>query len=290
MFETIIVGIDGRPQDAEALALARQLADPGAEIIAITVAVTVADLLHGKTRGSDAAEETVDAFTDAHTSLEGVVVEAASVGEGLRAAADGASADLIVVASSRRGMVGRIFAGDSVRAVVDHAPCPVAVATHGYHRTGPLRQITVGYDGSAAADRAIEEAVRIGKRDHASVSVVDVVEPALAVAAMTGAYVGNALEDTYALARKNLDRLKEEHGLHGVVATGQPGHELAEASRGADLLAIGLHHHATAERILVGSAGSSLLTHHSAPLLIVPATAAGQHPPVTDALDSVPAA
>lgn len=275
MYQTIIIGIDGRSQDAEVLALAQQLAEPGAELIAVSVAVTERSRLHAPGRASDearldAAEEVVDAFTEPRVRLEGVVASAPSVGEGLRDIAVGARADLIVVASSRRGLAGRIFAGDAVRDVLRHAPCPVAVSTVGHASVGPLERITVGYDGSQESDAALGEAVRLGQRDGASVSLVEIVEPAVAASAMEGAYPAGSFDDEYQRARDNLDRVAERYGLHGVIQTGRPAHELAEASRDADLLVIGLREYSLLDRLLVGSTAHALLREQSAPMLITP--------------------
>lgn len=293
MFQTIIIGIDGRPQDAEALALAQQLAEPGAEIIAAKIAVIDTGLLRTspvrfEAEALEAAEDVVDAFTEPRVRTEGVVTCAASVGQGLCEVAVGASADLIVIASSRRGLAGRVFAGDAVRDVLRHAPCPVAIATVGQTAAGALKHITVGYDGSEASETALAEAVRIGERDHAAVDVVEVVEPALAVAAMGGAYSGNALDDQYERAHQHLEGIVERHGVHGVIATGRAAHELAKASRSSDLLVIGLRNYDLLDRMLIGSTGHALLREQSAPMLITP-PGEDSHNVATDALDDADA-
>lgn len=292
MFQTIIVGVDGRTQDSEALALARQLGEPDAEILAAKVGVIQTSLLGISATGLEdpvvtGAERDVEALTDANAGIEGVVTSASSVGAGLRQLAEGARADLIVVASSRRGVMGRVFAGDAVRDVLRHAPCPVAVATVGHAATGRLATITVGYDGSPESEAALHQAIALGQRDGAKVGVVAVVEPTVAVVAMTGAYPGNALDDQFEKARADLDRIAAKYELRGVVAVGRAAHELAEASRGSDLLVFGLHNYGLVDRLLIGSTAHALLREQSAPMLITPPEAARRS--VADALDTVAA-
>lgn len=292
MLQTIIIGIDGRPQDAEALALARRLGDAGAELLVASVAVGEPAVLRAAT-SSDAvatAERVVDRAVDASPGAERVVTAAASVGEGLADLARGARADLIVVASSRRGLLGRTFAGDSVADVLRHAPCPVAVPPVGFTANdGPVAQVVVGYDGSAEADAAVELAAELTLRDGGRIGAVQVVEDYAAATALGGISAGvdgRLLEDAYGAARANLDELAERYDLDGVITTGRAAHELAAASDGADVLCIGLHEHGLLDRLLVGSTAHALLREQAAPLLIVPPrVAVADVPTVADALD-----
>ncbi|MBJ7470316.1 MAG: universal stress protein [Solirubrobacteraceae bacterium] len=282
MLQTIIIGIDGRPQDAEALALAHRLADPGAEIIATSVAVIEALMVRAATRTGVGdveadAELVVEEFTEPRVRTEGIVTRARSVGRGLARVARGASADLIVVASSRRGALGRTFAGDSVRDVLRHAPCPVAVAPVGYAAEGPISTIVVGYDGSKESDLALHGAVAIAQRDSGRVNVVEVVEPFVAITAL-GGEGGREIDAEYDRARTNLDKIATQYDLHGVIASGHAATELARSSRDADLLCIGLHEHGVLDRLMLGSTAHALLREQSAPLLI-------STPHVTDPLD-----
>lgn len=283
MLQTIIIGIDGRPQDAEALALARRLGDPGAELIVAIVTPSEPD--------AD-AERVVDRAVDAAPGVERAVIAAPSVGPGLAQLARGARADLIVVASSRRGLLGRTFAGDSVADVLRHAPCPVAVAPVGFSaETGPIEHLVVGYDGSAEADAAAELASELALRDGGLVGAVQVVEDYVAATAVGGISAGvdaRLLDQAYAAARANLDALAERFDFDGVITTGRAAHELAAASADADVLCVGLHEHGVLDRLLVGSTAHALLREQHAPLVIVPPRVAAAAPPhVADALDSI---
>lgn len=291
MLQTIVIGIAGRPEDAEALALARRLASPQAELIAAHVSVLDAIGMRlaavDVATGADPEGETiVDAFIEARPELEGSVVRASSVGTGLARLARGARADLIVLASSRRGLLGRTFAGDAVRDVLRHAPCPVAIAPVGYAAQGPLGELVVGYDGSPEADTAVATAVNLAGRDGGRVGVVEVVET-YAAASGVASFDGQLIAEGYDRAKRDLDRLATEYGLHGAITTGRAAHELARASSTADLLCIGLHEHGILDRLMVGSTAHALLREQSAPLLIVPPQVAadGSSHAVADALD-----
>lgn len=275
MFTTIVVGIDGRAHDHESLALARALADDGASLIAVSVATTDdhAGARAARVIDEGALEEIndrVDRTLEPYDDIEGVVTTAATVGHGLREVALGAGADLIVTGSSRRGTLGRIFAGDQVRDTLRHAPCPVAVAPVGYQRgTEPLTRIGVGHDGSAEADAALRLAIDLGNRDGAAIDIVEVVEPFPATPPGGEIAVATLVADVRR-ARANLDRIVKETGLPGRVITGSAAHELARLGRSVDLIAVGLHQRGLLDRLLVGSTAHALLREQAAPVLVVP--------------------
>lgn len=277
MFSTIVVGVDGRPHDQESLALARALADEGASIIAAGIAVMGESVGRGTGHEFDAAllaevEQRVDRVIEPHDDLQGVATTGTSVGRGLRDLAIGSGADLIITGSSRRGTLGRIFAGDHVRDVLRHAPCPVAVAPVGYqHPKGNLSRIGVGHDGSAEADAALRLAIGLKARDGAVIDIVEVVEPS-PLTPPAGEAIGATLAADVRRARENLDRIVAETGLSGRVITGSAAHELARLGRSVDLIAVGLHHRGLLDRLLVGSTAHALLREQAAPVLVVPPT------------------
>jgi nucleotide-binding universal stress UspA family protein len=66
-------------------------------------------------------------------------------------------ADLLVVGSSRRGLLGRVLIGDDTRAALNGAPCAIAIAPAGYSREPtPMSEIGVGYNGSPESEHALE--------------------------------------------------------------------------------------------------------------------------------------
>ncbi len=75
-------------------------------------------------------------------------------------------ARLLVVGSSPSAEQGRIAIGGRTRQLLQHAGCPLAVATRGLHeRGGPaLRTIGVGFDGGPEATAALELAGELAAR------------------------------------------------------------------------------------------------------------------------------
>ena len=82
-----------------------------------------------------------------------------SVGRGLHELCDVIGADLLVVGSSRRRLLGRVLIGDDTGAALNGAPCPIAIAPSNYsQQPGMTREIGVGYDGSPESEHALSVA------------------------------------------------------------------------------------------------------------------------------------
>jgi nucleotide-binding universal stress UspA family protein len=279
MFETIVIGVEGRPQDTEALALARQLGGPDVRLIAANVASMsdglglagtpdiAADLLAG-------AERIVTTFAAGHLGIDAVATAAPSVAEGLHDIASGAGADLIVLGASHHRLVGRFRSGEALCQIVRHAPCPVAICGADHHVAGKLEQIVVGYDGSEVAEHAVQLAVELGGRDAAQVMAVEVIEPAMPLAVMPGATASGTVAVDHDRVRADLDHLTARFGLHGVVQVGHAGPVLNEAARGADLLVAGYHDSGLLERLVRRSTSHALVREHRTPVLLIPPLAA----------------
>lgn len=292
--ETVIVGINGRAQDGEALALARRLTREGAEISAVSIGLVDERTASFAARAAAdrAAIATIEKLQRQRWNGKCLASTAPSVGRGLAEVAQTQRADLIVVASSRRGGMKRVLAGDAVADVLRFAPCPVAISPVGYRKGRPIKTVLVAHDGSVEADQAMRRAVGIADALGARISVVEVVEPFVALAPPAPA----ALERDYARARRNLDYLSDQFGVHGVIATGRASHEVAQASLGADLLCVGLHRRTGLPRLLPGGMVQSLLHHVGGPMLVVPPEYAEAADPAlarasvpVEALDFVPA-
>jgi nucleotide-binding universal stress UspA family protein len=140
MFKKVLVGVDGRPNGRDAIALASQLVDPDGKL-------TLAHVHHG-----EVAEEREDSRKLLEQERIGAAVEAelisvvsTSPGRGLHQQAKELGADLLVVGSCSRGVLGRVMLGDDTRDALNGAPCTVAIATHGYaEHLQPIAQVGVG--------------------------------------------------------------------------------------------------------------------------------------------------
>jgi hypothetical protein len=74
------------------------------------------------------------------------------VGRGLDELCQAIGADLLVVDSSRRGLLGRVLIGDDTRAALNGARCAIAIASAGdVTEPAAMQAIGVGYDRSPKA-------------------------------------------------------------------------------------------------------------------------------------------
>jgi len=76
---------------------------------------------------------------------------------GLHELCETIGADLLVVGSSRPGLLGRVLLGDDTCAALNGSPCAIAVAPAGYvAEPAAMREIGVGYDGSSESAHALQ--------------------------------------------------------------------------------------------------------------------------------------
>ena len=137
------------------------------------------------------------------------------------------SCDLLVLPAPDAGAAEAVLLGSLARTAVRRSPCPVAVVRGS--TTGPLRRIVVGVDGSSAAEAAIDWAC-----DEANLHGAELVVIHSRHGEISRAEAGCVLD----LA---LDQCRErtEVGVSGHLAEGSPTSALIDASRTADLVAIG---------------------------------------------------
>jgi nucleotide-binding universal stress UspA family protein len=152
VFDNVVIGVDGRSGGRAAVALAAQLAAPGARITFGHVYVSggIADrggglvvLLERQAAERVIAEELAASSLDADLSL----VVASTVSRGLHELAESQNADLLVVGSCHRGPIGRVLVGNDAVATLNRAPCAVAIAPAAYE--DHLSTLTTATDLSA---------------------------------------------------------------------------------------------------------------------------------------------
>ena len=234
MFETVLVGVANGAGDADAVALAKQFAGEGADV-------------------------------------SQVHIDEGSVAKGLAEAAGGRRADLIVLGSSGRGLLGRTFAGDDVTHTLRAAPCAVAVAPRGYGDADRvIAAIGVGYDGSAQAKLALDAARSLAQRSGAKLHALGVATPPQGITTPIGVSAVASLE----AKRDQIERCIAELGadVEGHAVDGIAHQELAELSERVDVLVIGSsRRHGAISRALLGSTSEALSREAACPLLVIPA-------------------
>jgi nucleotide-binding universal stress UspA family protein len=273
MFDNVLIGVDGRPGGDDAMALARQLAAPGAHM-------TMANIYGaaGWPPGSgglflDDQRVEAEAFlrreAERWPAADTVCASASTVGRGLHELAVDRRADLLVVGSTHRGLPGKVLVGDDTRAAFNGAPCPIAIAPHGYAAADrPLERIGVGYDGTAESRRALAAALWIGEQTGAPVTALWVLS--LEDVRLKTPLPADWLSTTAVLVDQAQSELAKIEGVDGVAVYGGPREELAKLSADVDLLIVGSRHHGRFGAFH-GSVSSYLERHVASALLVLPA-------------------
>jgi nucleotide-binding universal stress UspA family protein len=272
MFERIVVGVDGREGGRDAVALARLLVAAGGELTLAHVVVRDARAHRGTSGAPGACDggraqallEAVreEAGVEAHLRSYG----SSSVGRGLHELCEVTGADLLVVGSSRRGLLGRVLIGDDTSAALNGAACAIAIAPSNYSRQpGLMREIGVGYDGSPESAHALSVARGLAAAWAAKLSALEAVSlPSYAFAGP-----GAADDAPQSLVEDALERIAGLGGVEPHAAYGQPAEELARYSASLDLLIVGARGYGPVGRLIHGSVSQQLARTARCPLLVL---------------------
>ena len=295
MTRTIVVGYDGTDHGDDALALGHLLAriadaslvvacaypdDPlGESAAALEVARELREEAEGKLVRARSWLAGAGAAAEPAADLRAVA--GASPSHVLHDLGEQLAADAIVVGATHHGKALRLLTGSTPDAVLNHAPCPVAVAPDGYREVAAAsapRQLAVAYDGSPEAQQALAIAAAYARRAGAKLRVVTAVN-----SAAVGVYppppldveayeeLGQLARDS---ARSQLDdaiaALGAEVSAEGIVLDGDIVASLVEESTADDLLFTGSRAQGPFRRVLVGSVSSHLLRDASCPVVVVP--------------------
>jgi nucleotide-binding universal stress UspA family protein len=285
MFKNIMVGVDEHQGGRDAIALASRLLEADGD-------VTLAYVYPGDARtwrGSSAAYDAVErqravellaaARDETGVNAEVSCAGAPSAGRGLHTLAEAAGADLLVVGSSRRGLLGRVLVGDDTHAALNGAPCAVAIAPAGYSQeTTAMREIGVAYNASPESEHALEVARKLAARHGAKLSAFEAVSPPAAyVFAGAAAPLGEMIPG---LVKEARERIAALDGVSPHAAYGNPAEELAVYSASLDLLVVGSRDYGPVGRLVHGSTTQQLARSVRCPLLaLTRATRGGRADP-----------
>jgi nucleotide-binding universal stress UspA family protein len=287
MFDTTIVGVDESSGGRDAIALAKQLVAPDAKLTLAHVVSTStweplasragdAAAVRTKTAEQDRAEELLRTARDqagiaSRRSISLRVLWSPWVGRGLQELADIEDAHLLVLGSSRRGMLGRVFVGDHTRAGLNGAPCAVAIAPAGYcDHFRAIRRIGVGYDASPKSDTALEVVRRLAATHHAELSACTAVSVPLPTIGPGPLPVSEVIEPLLHNAR---ERIAELGGVEPLAGYGPPADVLANYSASVDLLVVGSRSYGPIGRLVHGSTSDELARTARCALLVLPRSA-----------------
>ena len=272
-FNNIVVGIDGGEGGRDAVALARVLRAPSGQLTFANVYLGDAHAWRGSNTPFDVIEreQSRDLLRQARQE-SGLDVQlrglgASSPGRGLHELAESLKADLLVIGSSRRGLLGRVLTGDDTRAALNGAPCAVAVAPAGYAlQSVAMREVGVAYNGSPESEHALGVARDIARDHHAKLSAFEAVSlPSYAYSGPMEYHEGMVTE-MVARARERVAALDdvEPHAAYGA-----PAVELAVFSASVDLLVVGSRSYGPLGRLVHGSTTQQLARRAACPLLVL---------------------
>jgi nucleotide-binding universal stress UspA family protein len=275
MFNNVLVGVDGRPGGSDAIALASRLVGPNGKLTLAHVHSGPLHPSHAVTPGLLREEREASVKLLEHERAAGeinaelVSVVAMSAGRGLHQQAEEQHADLLVVGSCGRGVLGRAMLGDDTRNALNGAPCAIAIASLGYaEHPKPLGKIGVGYDSSPESELALQTARELAQSTRASVEALEVV--LLPTYGYTGILPPVTGESLGAMLQEANDRMKGlPDGVYGHAVCGLVGEELAAFANTVDLLIVGSRGYGPMKRMMFGSTSSYLERHGRCSLLVL---------------------
>ncbi len=273
MFKNVVVGVDQQQNWRDAVALATELTDDDGWL---TFAhVFRCDQLHphgqpsrNETYGKQRSIELLESArieTGVQARLR--VHDAESDGVGLQRIVDQVGADLLVVGSSRRALLGRVLIGDDMQSALNGSPCALAIAParYGWFDPGAIATIGVGYDGSPESEAALGLARALAIGCDAQLSACQVVSASaeLLVGTVT---VSQALDQVR-------QRISALGGVIPHATYGQPAEQLAVFGDNLDLLVVGSRGYGPVGRLVHGSTSLKLANMAHCPLVVLPRTA-----------------
>lgn len=273
MFRKLIVGVDGEDGGRDAIALAKALRSDDTELILAHVILREPVAWRGFSAPYDEIlrEEGTKLLQSARdeAGVEVTLQRHASpnVGRGLHELAEELGADLLVIGSSRRGLLGRVGNADHTRHSLNGAPCPVAMAPVGYAQSSAgIHKIGVAYDESAESKYALQFAREMAA-EHSAVLAACYVAYFPARFAVGPAFPDrNTIEQILKGAQ---DRIAGLGGVEPHVLYGDPAEELSRFSESQDLLVVGSRGYGPIGRLVYGSTARRLARRARCPLLVL---------------------
>jgi nucleotide-binding universal stress UspA family protein len=295
---SVVVAHEGEASGDDAVALGRLLVGRRGRIKVVTVMPFSMRAAGGEGRAADwreleqrlhaqgermLAERALPALQGRAGSFEVLLDD--SPARALSILCDRERPDLLVFGSSHRGPLGRILLGSTASRLLNGVAASVAVAPRGYASEAPasIGRIAVGFDGSAQAERALEEAVRLAVDADARLLVAGAIEPPAVLTTEIGRQAlrslsGEQLRDRRrdlltARIRERLDAIEDAPQWECEVRHGDPATVLRELTEeGVDLLVLGSRGYGPLRRALLGSVSGRLIGETSCPVLVVAQT------------------
>jgi nucleotide-binding universal stress UspA family protein len=281
----VIVGVDGSERSVDALALADRLGPALRRDVLIAYVHPygeLASLLSGgkyETLVREVAESTFEQVREHLPSIPErrmQLVSNRSPAAGLQALAEREEAALMVIGSSRRSQIGRIFIGGTGERLLSGAPAPIAVAPAGFAAADTeLRLVGCGFDGTTESNRAVAWAADLARRASARLQVLSIHERGLPASLSIGGGLATATlndvlhrrrEETLARA---VSQLGADLEVDAALLHGDARELLIRESERLDLLVVGSRGYGPLRSVLLGSVSSSLVRSAASPLVVL---------------------
>ena len=282
----ILVGFDEGEESDDALSLANALAESEAAQLDVAVALQYAPVpIDVDVYDRALADHFDEIFAQAERQLGGVEfgrreLRDSSAARALTELAESENPDLLVIGSTHRGAVGRVYPGSVGERLLNGAPCPVAVAPKGFasRERFALSRIGVGYDGTEESRLALREAESLAERSGATlrlIAAVPYMNPMPARIGHTEVGFGDLLETYF---RKVLDSgvstVSDAARIESVMKDGDPAEVLAAQGAEVDLLVLGSRGYGPIMRALLGGVSAEVMRTAPCPVVVVPRSSA----------------
>ncbi len=279
----IVIAVDGSPSSKQAAAFFAKLSHRGTLSITILSVINV-PLVSGSSAHalwyptyarqhrelSDRACQEVERYFDGvDASIKRHVCEGHAAGEILKCA-EAEKADLIVLGAQGHSSLNRILLGSISDHVATHAKCSVLVVRPGQERlTNEELKITVGCDGSDAADAAIEQLLEFQWGGSVRVQALSVafIPPLIGEGMLPLTIVESkaVFAESQALAQTAANKLAKmsDNVEPTVIESTHIGHAMVEAAGkfGSQLTVVGNSGMSALESMLLGSVSRYVLRH-----------------------------
>jgi nucleotide-binding universal stress UspA family protein len=271
--------VDGHDGGHDAIALATGLCEPDSRMTLGHVFMAYHDIYanaYEHLQQENALQLLVKARTTAGVDATLRCISARSAGRGLHRLAEREGADLLVVGSSRRGLLGRALMGDDTRAALHGAPCAIAIAPSRHlDGSASILDIGVGYNGSDESRHALEFAKTLAGELGARLSAFNAITVPTSSFGPGPLPVSDAIDP---LIEQALDEIASL-GIESRAGYGPAAERLTEYSAGLDLLIIGSRGEGPVGRLAHGSTAHRLAGTARCPLLILPRAGTGSETP-----------
>lgn len=280
----ILVPFDGTPQAESAVPYAAALAAPGTTIVFCTV-------YPERDGGTSATDPAINArisalSRDLQAAGHTVTAEAYygdPAGKIVEAAANG-GANLIVMASHGRGVMGRLLHGSVADQVAREATVPVMVVRAAQQQSGQVEiaRLVLPLDGSPLAEQSIPVATALARRLTTplflvrAVNMAELMPPAIGMGEAIPFQIYDETEDEMNKeATSYLDaqagKLRQEgFTVSTKVLSGPAASAISDVTQASDVVVLCSHERTGLTRWLMGSVADELVRDDDCPVILVP--------------------